>query len=271
MSDVMQRQSNNRTPMFTDEECMSLYLFGILQKKTDLRALYEYIKEDFAQWFPNLPSYQAFNMRIGNLKDAFCSLADWFLHCATIDPNVKSSLLDSMPIIVAKGKRIGRAKAAQELCDIGYCASKDEYYYGVQLHAFSQMRYKTLPLPLSFSVTPASKNDLPAGKSMLWNVRNAQIYADKMYIDTMWHTFLATNNTTVIYTPIKLKKGQGKLPYFDKLYSKAVCSVRQTIESFFNWIQVKTNIHAASKVRSTDGLLAFIFARIAVIAFLFNS
>ena len=49
MSDVMQRQSNNRTPMFTDEECMSLYLFGILQKKTDLRALYEYIKEDFAQ------------------------------------------------------------------------------------------------------------------------------------------------------------------------------------------------------------------------------
>ena len=271
MTDLMQRQSNNRSPLFTDEECMSIYLFGILQKKTDVRALYEYIKEDFARWFPTLPSYQAFNKRICNLKDAFCSLADWFLHFSNIDENVKSSLLDSMPIIVAKGKRIGRAKAAAELCDIGYCASKEAYYYGVKLHAFSQMRYKKLPLPLSFSVTPASRNDLPAGKAMLWNVRNAHIFADKMYRDSMWHTFLARNNNTVIYTPIKLKKGQGKLPYFDTLYSKAVSSVRQTIESFFNWIQVKTNIHAASKVRSTDGLLSFIFARFALIAFLFNS
>ena len=271
MSDLMQRQSNNSNPVFTDEECMALYLFGLLQKKADMKAIYEYIKEDFAQWFPKLPSYQAFNKRICKLKDAFCAVADWFLHFAYIDENVLSCILDSMPIIVAHEKRMGRAKVAKGLCDIGYCASKDEYYYGVKLHLFSQMRYKTLPQPLCFSITPASKNDLLVGKAMLWNVRNAQIYADKAYIDCCWQTFLKKNNNTVFYIPVKRKKGQKKLSYFEKLYSNAVSSVRQPIESFFNWIQVKTGIHAASKVRSTDGLLAFIFARIAVVAFLLYS
>ena len=93
----------------------------------------------------------------------------------------------------------------------------------------------------------------------------------KAYIDCCWHSFLKKNNNTVFYTPFKLKKGQGKESYFEKIYSSAVSSMRQTIESFFNWIQVKISIHADSMVRSTDGLLASIFARIAVAAFLLYS
>ena len=122
-------------------------------------ALYDMsiYKEDFAQCFPKLPSYQTFDKRICKLKDAFCTVADWFLQFLFIDENVKSSILDSMPIIVAHGKHIGTAKSAKRLCDRGYCASKDEYYYGVTLHVFSQMRYKTIPQPLSLLITPASK------------------------------------------------------------------------------------------------------------------
>ena len=98
-----------------------------------------------------------------------------------------------------------------------------------------------------------------------------QVAGYMLYIDGYWQAFLKKNNNTVFYTPVKRKKGQKKLSYFEKLYSNAVSSVRQPVESFFNWIQVKTGIHTASKVRSTDGLLAFIFARIAVVAFLLYS
>jgi hypothetical protein len=49
----------------------------------------------------------------------------------------------------------------------------------------------------------------------------------------------------------------------DDLFSKAVSSVRQPIEAFFNWLIEKTDIQRASKVRSTKGLLVHVFGKIA--------
>jgi hypothetical protein len=76
-----------------------------------------------------------------------------------------------------------------------------------------------------------------------------------------------------ILTPVKAVKCQPELiKQWDKaandLYSKAVSSIRQSIESLFNWIIEKTDIQRASKVRSTKGLLVHVFGRIAV-AFIF--
>jgi hypothetical protein len=39
--------------------------------------------------------------------------------------------------------------------------------------------------------------------------------------------------------------------------------MRQAVESFFSWLQEKTHIQNASKVRSANGLLSFILARLA--------
>jgi hypothetical protein len=52
-----------------------------------------------------------------------------------------------------------------------------------------------------------------------------------------------------------------------------VSSVRQPIESLFNWIQEKTGIQTASKVRSYNGLMVHIFGRLAAAMFMmvFNS
>jgi hypothetical protein len=57
------------------------------------------------------------------------------------------------------------------------------------------------------------------------------------------------------------------------IYCRAVSRVRQPIESLFNWIIEKTDIHRASKVRSTKGLLVHVFSRIAAAFtfFIFNS
>ena len=52
----------------------------------------------------------------------------------------------------------------------------------------------------------------------------------------------------------------------DKLFSELVSKTRQAIESFFNWLNEKTAIQSASKVHSSTGLIAFIFARIALAA-----
>ena|ERR1039457_3787649 len=63
--------------------------------------------------------------------------------------------------------------------------------------------------------------------------------------------------------PLKSKKGQLLEDAADNLFSKAVSGIRQPIESFFNWLNEKTQIQNASKVRSSKGLMAHVWGKIA--------
>jgi len=258
-----QRCSNNFLPKFTDAECITTYIWGIYNQKFEVKACYDFIKEYYGDWFPDLPSYQAYNNRICFLSDALKMLASLLLCGLGIDPTHNDFVNDSIPIVVAGSKRSGRAKTADELCNKGYCASKDMWYYGVKLHIFAQCNYKKMPTPAMMCVSKASEHDLPVAKEMLNDVMNIRLFGDSAFADKEWKAFMFSENNVEILTPIKRKKGQKKLSYWDGVYSTAISSVKQAIESFNNWIIEKTNIQRASKVRSSAGLIAFIFARIA--------
>jgi hypothetical protein len=264
-----QRQSNNFRPKFTDEECITTYLFGIAEGKFDVKATYNFIKSYWSDWFPALPSYQNYNRRINLLASTIQMLYGLLVSKQGIDKGIRSHLIDSMPIIVASQKRSKSAKSAAGLCDKGYCSSKGMYYYGVKLHALGQKQYQTLPKVCMINITPASENDITVAKEWLSGVCNIDIYADKMYASKPWAEELAERGVN-IFTPVKLKKSQVSLDCADKLLSAAISRTRQAIESFFNWVNQKTRIQTASNVRSSNGLIAFIFARLAVIAFFYS-
>jgi hypothetical protein len=62
-----------------------------------------------------------------------------------------------------------------------------------------------------------------------------------------------------MYTPVKAIKGQSeqerrRQKAYNDLFSTAVSKIRQPIESFFNWLNEKTTIQRAQKVRSTKGV-----------------
>jgi hypothetical protein len=264
-----QRLSNNSSPKFTDEECMTTYIFGIDEGNYDVKAVYRFIKEYYPGWFPQMPSYQNYNRRINLLAESFQKLCSLLVSERVIDPKIRSHVQDSMPIVVASQKRSRSAKSAGEVCDKGYCASKNMYYYGVKLHVFGQLQYKTLPEIKIAQITPASEYDLNAAKEMLFDIHDIDLFADKAFCSKAWKEDLAARGVR-LFTPIKLKKGQEKLGAWSKLYSAAVSGARQTIESLFNWIQQKTHIQSASKVRSSNGLFSFVFARLAMLAFFYS-
>jgi len=264
-----QRLSNNFRPEFTDEECITAYLFGIAEGKFEVKAIHRFIKEYWGCWFPAMPAYQNFNRRINFLAPAFQTLYGLLLTDGGNDETILSHLLDSMPIIVANQKRAKNAKAAKGLCKKGYCASKGMYYYGVKLHALGQKQHEALPQMRMIRVTAASENDITVAKEWLSEVHQINIFADKMYADAQWAQELLSRGVH-IFTPVKLSKGQQFLDAADALFSSAVSRTRQAIESFFNWIQQKTQIQFASKVRSDDGLISFIFARLASLAFFYS-
>ena len=258
-----QRLSNNFRPQFTDEECITVYLWGIMKQKSTVKTVYEYTTDHLLDWFPKIPSYPEFVRRINFLSEAMRGFAEMLMVALPTDPKTTSHLLDSMPVVVAKGTRTG--KTAPEICNKSYCSSQKMWYYGVKLHVLGQKRYEALPVPVLMQVTPAAENDLTVAKHFLPHFQGLEIFADKIYRSEWWQGLLEQNNKIHINTPIKLKVGQKALDSADKFFSEAVSSTRQAIESFFSWVQEKTAIHKASKVRSLNGLLSFIYARLAVV------
>ena len=57
---LTQRQSNNHNPDFTDEEVLTTYLFGLVKRRRTIREIYNYAREHYSEWFPDLPSYQGY-------------------------------------------------------------------------------------------------------------------------------------------------------------------------------------------------------------------
>ena len=248
---------------------MTAYIWGIVAGNHEVKAVYNFIKNYWGDWFPALPAYQNFNRRINFLAPALQGLYALLVNEQEISPETVAHVLDSMPIIVANSKRSGTAQSANELCDKGYCASKSMYYYGVKLHILGQKQYKTLPKTMMVDVSSASQSDITVAKVWLSEVRNLDIFADKIYADKSWRSVLAERNVRMI-TPIKKKKGQDFLSAAEELFSTAVSRARQPIESFFSWLNRKTRIQSASLVRSAAGLVAFIFVRLSA-TFFFNS
>ena len=266
----VQRHSNNHSQrgIITDEELLTIYLFCVAyEEKYKIKSMYKYIKNHWHSWFPLLPSYQAFNARLNNLCDAFPILLIDFMNQASISSDSLKILLgDSLPVITCSHKRGG--KVAKGLTDKGFCATKKLHYYGVKIHLLGLNRASTIPFPQYIEVTPASVHDLTASRDIL-EVINADVsILDKAYADTDLAKLMKENNS-ILLTPIKDKKGWESLLKqrdlaFNELFNKAVSSVRQPIESLFNWINELTQIQNASKVRSENGLKLHLYGKITV-------
>lgn len=271
----MQRLSNNRFPKFSDEECITAYLWGKLEGRLNRKDVYNFIRDYWHDWFPELPSYQAFCRRLNNLAPAFQALAEiWAgMLCANFEDSVQY-IIDSCPIILAKQARSSSAKVAREYCDKSYNSSRKEYFYGAKLHAIVIRNPGKLPVAETLMLSRASVFDLTAAKEIMLNsslTHKGCLLADKAYRDSDWAETLEREHGIKIITPRKKMKGDTLLS--GDAYSTSVSSMRQPIESFFHWLNARFHIQCASFIRSSAGLLFHVFSAIATALFfkLFNS
>lgn len=266
---ALQRQSNNRCPKFSDQELISLYLWGKAKHLPTRKAIYEVAKECFSDLFPNLPSYQAFCRRLNRIANAFAILAEIWLEQPEQDPFApKEFVLDSCPIQLARHTYSNFGKVAKDYCSLTYNSTRKEFYYGLKLTAFGQLRPGKIPWPCALVAENANLCDLWAAQRVMRDICpiwNGTLYADRAYIDAGWKEELAKDYGIKIITPRKKAK-------FDTLVSKdafseEVASNRQPIESFFNWLNFHTGIQDAHYIRSASGLLFHICSSLALAAF----
>jgi hypothetical protein len=259
-----QRFSNNSEPKFTDIQVAVIYLYGIILGLQTKLSVYNFAQEHLLKFCEHLPTYKQFCLRVNKLAPFFAEFCNAELNAKP--KTSKTHLVDSMPVVVAIGSRSTGAKTAAELCDKGYCASKKMWYHGVKIHILSEEREHTVPFPRKILITKASEHDLNAGKILFENAEDIDVFADKAYIDSEWGYDLQLNFVE-LNTPFK-KRSKNHLPLDDGelAWNAMVCRRRQMIESLFSQIDRATNIESAYFVRSLQGLLAFIWARLAVMA-----
>lgn len=251
-----QRLSNNSKPCFTDQEIVTCYFFGMLNNQNQHQKIYDYIAHHWAECFPELPTYQAFNNRLNHLASHFAIITDLLLsekHRLLDLSETEDSLIDSFPVMLKRGKHAASGRVASKIANFGYCSSKDIYYHGVKLHNLAIRQPKSLPVPFQLFLTEASKHDLTAFKEVAPRVPTRNLFADKAYKDEELELALKENGVTLLTPP---KKKKNDLPqFYEPLWSKFVSRFKQPIESFFNWLNEKTDYQNASKVRSEKGLL----------------
>lgn len=263
----LQRLSNNKCPQFTDEELITVYLWGVGQHLSTRKAIYEYTKSHLSEWFPKLPSYQAFCRRLNWLAGAFQALAEIFGE-KTLEkcPDTHEYVVDSMPVMLARRTNSTGAKVGRPLCNKCFNSTRKEWYHGVKLHVFAMLRPGKLPVPIAAQISQASLCDLWAAKRMDWNcspIRSGTLFADRAYTDAAWAKSLKETRDVDILVPHKrsvndpLRSGN--------CLNTGISRRRQPIEAFFHWIDFKSSIQNASLIRSLDGLFFHVFASLAFI------
>lgn len=263
--------SPNHRPRFTDEELMTVYLFGHFRGHFTQRRLYDDANDHWREWFPALPSYQAFNRRLGRLAPACATLLQEALRQGAQElGGGPDRLLDSLPVMLAKGARGDTAKVARELAAKGYCATKRLYYHGVKLHLVARKRYRRLPIPESLVVTSAAVHDLTAFRQRLPMPEACALFGDKAYGDAETRAALEERGVTLC-TPER--RPLRRPDWQPGLWSRFVSAMRQPVESCFNWLIQRAGIQDASKVRSANGLLVHCYGKLTAccLLLLFNS
>jgi len=257
-----QRLSNFK-PRFTDRELVTCYFFAMLNNQNTKQEIYDYTARHWRAWFPDLPSYQAFSYRLNNLAADFALIFNHLLAAklATAQAWSEDSIIDSFPVIIKRGKLSKTCAIAADVAAFGYCSSKDLYYYGVKLHSLAVRRLKSLPLPSSVFLSSAAKHDLTAFKEANPQVLTKNLFADKAYKDSQLKADLMRRGVALL-TPCKRRRNDPA-QFNEPLWSRFVSTFRQPIESFFHWLNDKTDYQNASRVRSSKGLLVHCYGKLA--------
>ena len=268
-----QRLSNNHQPPFSDVELLTMYLFGHLQGCSTQRHIYDYIRNHWREWFPALPSYQSCNYRLNQLAPAFELLIEGQLGSGAWQIEATDDhLIDSVPVMLARGARANRGRVAPDLADTGFCATKQQYYRGVKLHFIAARRIARLPLPEKIHLSRASQHDLAALREVSPSLpRGCGLFADKAY----FHADTAADCRRQGWFLLASYKRHRDEPERDvpTLSNRFVSAIRQPLESLFNWLIQRTDLQDASRVRSSQGLKVHCYGKLAVACLLltFNS
>jgi len=192
------RPLGGRPPDLTDGEMLTLllahqFVFATWGERRWLRWLHH---NGYWAWFPKLQDQSAYNRRAHNLSGILAALRVTFAQDVLADLPPEA-VVDGTPIHVRHWRRHGPHHLALSEADLGYCASKREYYYGYRLVALVTLS----GIVIDYSLLPASGDERDGLEELLADEEQWTIWGDKGLLDARRQARLEADQNIRLVTP----------------------------------------------------------------------
>jgi len=215
-------------PRFSDSEVITLILAMDFIPYPGETQFLAYIRANHLGLFPDLIDQSQFNRRARRLRLLIEELRrSWVKQLGGMGET--QFLLDTKPIPVLGYKRSKRHSDFAGSADYGYCSSRKMHYFGYKLVTLSTLD----GLPIGYELVPASTDERKAAETVLFHVRNADIFGDKGFIGAEWQAQICEQTGNRIWTTKRTNQTEQNPPEFDHILNH----VRERIEGVFHEIQ----------------------------------
>jgi hypothetical protein len=179
-------------PKLSDAEALTMEIFGELLGLRSDAAIWRYFKDHWSPWFPGLGSHANFAKQCANLygvKQAI--LAESLMSYDDVH------LIDGFPVPVCHIARAHRSRAYRGEAAYGYCASKDEHYYGFKGHLTVDRSARIV----HFTLTAANIDERQILPNLFGRI-SGWLLGDKGYLGKHWQAEAAAHGLQLV-TPLR--------------------------------------------------------------------
>ena len=243
---LKKKKVNKRGPhyQYSDSKILKMiaikYLSGIESDRSLIRVLRDGLAKGL---FRKIPDHSRFNRRCKELAHCLVLFQRFLTDQLGTDSN-PIRILDSTPIPVVSYQRSNRSGSFPE-ASYGYCAAKDEKYFGFKLH----MAVTPSGIPTNFDLTPANISDGKMTEELIELYDILIAIGDKGYLDREKQERLLKQNKRLI-TPYRKNQNRRNSGFEQKLLR-----LRKRIETVFS--QFKEQMHLnKTRAKSLIGLVS---------------
>lgn len=212
-------------PKLSDAEIMTMEIYGeIIGLRSDA-AIWRHFHNHWASWFPNLGSYQTFARQAANLGQMM-----QILFRSVMPPPSDVHSIDGFPIPVCRFVRAKCLRSYKGEAAYGYCATKDEHYYGFKGHVVIDLEGRIA----GFVITAANVDERRVLPNFFGTIRGWLI-GDKGYIGKDWAE-LAREHGLFLTTPLRSNMKDDRDPriveHFMDVRRRVETTIGQLIDTF---------------------------------------
>ena len=180
-------------PALSDVEVLTMEIVGEMEGRNGDRAIWRYFDAHWRDWFPKLSAYKTFAKHCANLAWIKEPLMQQLFRSAD-DP---FQIIDGVPLPLAHNARVCRSRMMKEHGAWGFCAAKDEHYYGLKGHLLINGSGRVTAM----AVTPANIDERAVLPDFIGKIQGILI-GDKGYIGRDLQTDLAAHGIN-LQTPLR--------------------------------------------------------------------
>ncbi len=288
-------------PEASDSEVLTLLVLAHWQPDRSERRFVRYVGRHWRAYFPRVLSQSAFNRRARDLAPVLAALGPAVAERVVARwPGAHYEVVDGVPVPLARRCRgARRALFAADQAAFGRGGSDKDWYFGVHLAAAvhptgvvtgfvsapadtgerwlleALLRWRADPLapqPTAAALAPVlGPTHLPGGQrcgptGLVWGRTAAGAPARGPYVADLgfrgreWQRHWDSAYRASVLTKADLPP--GATPIQQHALRHTACSVRQTVETAFAWLETRFRL-AFPRARTLSGLLARLGAKVA--------